>query len=88
MTSGSWSTWTTSQEAYRRASGRRRYNAERQAAAAARQIKVLVLLDQYGRRKGVYAKIARELGVHRSTVLRDAKHPFHLTRAILRGARF
>lgn len=65
-----WSRRTTDTEAARRAGGRRRYNAERQAAARARLNKVAELYLAGVRNK---AEIARRLGVHRSTVCRDFK---------------
>lgn len=64
----------TKEQAYRRAGGRQRYNQRRQEAASERRAEVSRLLDLYGRRKrGVKARIARELGVSRATVTRDAR---------------
>jgi hypothetical protein len=57
-----------------RAGGRRHYNAVRQFRALARRLKVLELADRFGLfLRGAQARIARELGVHRSTVCRDLK---------------
>ena len=65
----------TSEQLSKRARGRRRYNLARQEAAAQRRGEVLRLLDLYGRaRRGVQARIARELGVSRATVTRDVQH--------------
>ena len=60
----------------RRASGRRRYNAVRQARAAERRVEVKRLLWEFGffelgSNHGIRQKIADELGVHRSTISRD-----------------
>ena len=85
MKKRAWAQPVPTNEAHRRAGGRRRYNAERQAQAAARQARVLDLLEHYGMRRGVFARIARQLGVHRSTVLRDAKYPTALLDALLNG---
>ncbi len=62
-----WGQWINTDEAYRRAGGRRHYNAVRQFRASFRRLTVasrlLAGLSQ--------AAIARELGVHRSTINRD-----------------
>jgi hypothetical protein len=63
----------TSEQVFKRAGGRRRYNLQRQRAAEARRDQVERLLDLYGRRRGVQARIARELQVSRATVCRDAR---------------
>ncbi len=60
----------------RRAGGRRGYNAQRQFAAAYRRSEVArLLLAGVGRRHsgltGQQAEIARQLGVHPSTISRD-----------------
>jgi hypothetical protein len=60
--------------AYRRAGGRRRYNARRAFQRALREDKVAALLIRSGNglfERGTLARIARDLGVHRSTVTRD-----------------
>jgi hypothetical protein len=59
--------------------GRRKYNQERQRWANERQDVVFELLLAYGLWEwGVCSRIARELGCHRSTIMRDR-------RAILRS---
>jgi predicted DNA-binding transcriptional regulator YafY len=59
----------------RRASGRRRYNLQRQMSAMDRRKEVAKLLTLYGRRaRGVQLRIARELGVSESTISRDIRH--------------
>lgn len=69
--STTWSDSTTNHEAFSRASGRRQYNAQRQHIAAMRQAEVFRRAMAYGYVPGTKARIARELGVHRSTVTRD-----------------
>ena len=65
----------TPEQVFKRAGGRRRYNLKRQEAARVRRAEVQRLLDLYGReRRGVQARIARELGVARATVCRDVLH--------------
>jgi DNA-binding NarL/FixJ family response regulator len=59
----------------RRASGRRRYNFQRQLDAMDRRKEVARLLMLYGHRlRGVQFRIARELGVSESTISRDVQH--------------
>jgi DNA-binding NarL/FixJ family response regulator len=67
MNTREWSRRTTPEEAARRAGGRRHYNDLRQLAALLRGLEV-ARLAALGYRQ---AAIARELGVHRSTVCRD-----------------
>jgi integrase len=55
----------------RRAGGRRRYHAIRQARAWARRARVLDLLGTHGLRHGAQAAIARILHVSQATVSRD-----------------
>ena len=57
----------------RAAGGRRRYNADRQIRARLRQVEVVKLLLACGGKRGVNARIARELGVSEATVFRDIK---------------
>lgn len=57
--------------AARRAGGRRRYNADRQADALLRRSRVAELLVEYGLDRGAQSRMAEELGVHRSTISRD-----------------
>ncbi len=74
--SSSQSTWsepTSADEAHRLAAGRRHYNAVRQAQGIDRAVKVVQLLKEHGFARGVQAQIARELGVHRSTITRDVR---------------
>jgi hypothetical protein len=66
-----WSYPTSTNEAFRRASGRRAYNATRRVKAMVRACEVMRLWGEYGFDYGSRARIARELGVHRSTVTRD-----------------
>jgi hypothetical protein len=56
------------------AAGRRKYNEERKRWAGERQDLVFKLLLAYGLWDwGVCARIARELGCHRSTIVRDRR---------------
>jgi hypothetical protein len=72
-----WSKTVSPDLAYRRAGGRRRYNAQRQQARDARreQIKVWILADERpcvaANRTGTVPRLARMFGVHRSTITRD-----------------
>src|SRR4051812_48296622 len=74
---GTWSEPTTHEAVCRRASGRRHYNAWRSFRACERRMHVARLLRQYTQegapRHGAQARVARELGVHRSTVTRDVQ---------------
>jgi hypothetical protein len=64
----------TAEQIFKRAGGRRRYNMRRQDAARARRTEVLRLLKLYGSHKrGVRARIARELGVSAATISRDVR---------------
>lgn len=74
--SAEWSRPVSAEEAYRRAAGRRALNARRQFAAAERQVEVARRLAQYVLRHGVRARIAREVGVHPSTIGRDFQRLF------------
>ena len=60
-------------ETCRRAGGRRRYNRVRQFRANYRLTQVVKLLHQTGFRRGHQTKIAKALGVHRSTISRDLR---------------
>ena len=74
MSNKDWNKPTTSDEAYRRASGRKHYNAVRQFRAAFRRTQVIRLLQIYGLLdRGVQSRIAEQLGVSRATVSRDVK---------------
>lgn len=74
MNESAWRRPVSTDEANRRAAGRRRWNAVRRARAAQRRL----LLLQEARRQGIAlvdhgaaAKLARLLGVSRSTAARD-----------------
>lgn len=78
MNRSAWSAQVTDDEAHRRAGGRAHYNSMRKYRALMRQIEVLRLFDVYsGFIYRVQARIARELGVSRSTVCRDVKKIFY-----------
>jgi DNA-binding CsgD family transcriptional regulator len=67
MTKRDWHRRTTPEQAARRAGGRRHYNQIRALQALVRGLEV-ARLAALGYRQ---AEIARQLGVHRSTVCRD-----------------
>jgi hypothetical protein len=73
-----WSAFTSTTEAHRRASGRRKYNALRQFNADVRRIKVGELVVEYGFVRGTNARVARELNVHPSTITRDLRKILNL----------
>lgn len=58
----------TQDEIYRRAGGRRRYNHQRQFKATYRRVKVAALMRDTDLNQSA---IAKQLGVHRSTISRD-----------------
>jgi hypothetical protein len=65
---------TTWEEVCKRAAGRCRYNACRRVRALCRRLEVCRRLGKYGMTdRGVQARIARELGVSRSTVCSDMR---------------
>ena len=68
-----WSAGTSWDEISKRAAGRRRYNAVRQFRAADRRAAVARLLFVQGAltEHGTQARLARQLGVSRSTICRD-----------------
>jgi DNA-binding NarL/FixJ family response regulator len=68
MTPQAWQQPVSNDEAYRRASGRRRFNWGRQLRAELRQHQVLRLL----RAGGTQASIAKALHVSAATISRDA----------------
>jgi hypothetical protein len=74
MNPESWSIKTDPKDAARRAGGRRHYNSVRQCQANVRRTKVVELLEVYGFLRGSQSAIAKELGVHRSTVCRDLQY--------------
>ena len=55
----------------RRASGRRHHNSVRQFLANYRLTQLVELLHETGFRRGYQTQIAKELGVHSSTICRD-----------------
>jgi hypothetical protein len=57
----------------RRSAGRRRYHAVRRLRRDLRRERVAELLLRYGLGRGVQARIARELGVHRSVITKDVQ---------------
>jgi hypothetical protein len=72
-----WSARTTTDEAYRRAGGRRSYNARRQIMALYRQMRLMEIvarnrLDLWTR-NGTQQALAHTLGVSKSTISRDIK---------------
>lgn len=78
MRATSWKNRTSPDEAARRAAGRRRYNAERQALAQKRRNEIKEMIGEegiilcgksYGR--GKESQLAIYFGVHRSTICRD-----------------
>ena len=68
-----WSESTSRDEVCRRAAGRRHYNSVRRFRATARRAEVMRLLCVQGSmfERGTQARLARQLGVSRSTVCRD-----------------
>jgi hypothetical protein len=83
VNNGDWSRLTDWETVCRRNAGRRHYNATRTVRRALRRREVARLLLKYGglygpASHGLQARIARQLGVNRSTICRDVW-------AILRG---
>ncbi len=68
-----WVDRVSSEEASRRAGGRRRWNALRRDRAIVRRGEVARLLRAYGAARGSQAKIARELQVSFATISRDVQ---------------
>lgn len=69
-----WSAPTDFDLVCKRAAGRRRYNAERQAEAQERfKLVLAAILPPEGRKRGTQAQLARSLGVHPATICRDVK---------------
>jgi hypothetical protein len=70
---GPWSEQTSWEEVCRRAAGRRHYNSVRRFRALHRRCELVRLLSGKGglTDRGTQARLARELGVSRSTVCRD-----------------
>ena len=69
--SNNWSEYVSFDATCRRAGGRRHYNAGRQLQVLLRRNQVAKLFGVYGFEHGAQAAIARQLGVHRSTICRD-----------------
>jgi predicted DNA-binding transcriptional regulator YafY len=77
-----WSEPTSWEEICRRAAGRRHYNSIRQFRAAYRRMQVARLLNVKGglTERGHQARVARELGVSRSTICRDVRELLRMSR--------
>ena len=70
--SANWTERTDFDSVCRRAAGRRRYNVKRRAEARERyKLVVQAIVPPDGRRRGWQTRLARALGVHRSTICRD-----------------
>jgi len=67
-----WSAFTDFESVKRRAGGRRHYNSVRKLRAQVRKLEAGILFLK-GMKK---ADIARQLGVHRSTITRDVQAQF------------
>ena len=68
-----WSTPIASLEAFRRAGGRRAYNAWRRDMKLFRRRDVMQLVLQFGHQRGVQARIAKLLSVSEGTISKDIK---------------
>jgi hypothetical protein len=66
-----WSVPVSHAEACARAGGRRRYNAWRRFMRIQRLGKVSEAMCRFAWGRGIFSRVARILGVHRSTVCRD-----------------
>ena len=73
----SWSKLTDADTAARRAGGRTHYNRKRQWEATKRRGEVLRLVAINRLERGSQAEMARQLGVHRSTITRDLQAVFY-----------
>jgi hypothetical protein len=75
-----WSQTMDTGAAYRRAGGRRHYNAVRRFRREWRRAEVVRLLSCKGAlfRRGLQTELARELGVSRSTICRDLAYLLRL----------
>jgi len=77
MRATNWNEPATPEIAARRAGGRRRYNRWRQLQSTLRLIRIVEFMYRNGwtgREWGIRAKIAREIGLLRSTIARDMQH--------------
>jgi DNA-binding NarL/FixJ family response regulator len=63
----------SAEEVYRRAGGRRRFNAIRKREAEERRSRVAGLVARWGWKQGTQLRIARELGVSEATISRDMR---------------
>ena len=72
-----WRDYAPDDVVYRRAGGRRRYNAVRQANADRRRLRLVEMMAAYSAAggniydRGVRKRWAEALGVHKSTITRD-----------------
>jgi hypothetical protein len=68
-----WDSYASDSAAARRAGGRRHYNSIRNLQRVFRRLEVIQLAGRYGgfTEYGIQARIARALGVNRSTACRD-----------------
>jgi hypothetical protein len=75
-----WSQEIDTKSAYRRAGGRRRFNAVRRFIQGRRRAEVARLLNCKGTlfRRGIQTELARELNVSRSTICRDVAYLIRL----------
>jgi hypothetical protein len=75
-----WSQEIDTNSAYRRAGGRRHYNAVRRFIQERRRAEVARLLSGKGAlfRRGIQVELARELNVSRSTICRDIAYLIRL----------
>lgn len=71
MPNTTWTNATSQQRAYRRAGGRRRYNATRQFMATVRLGMLVKIIKELDFCWGWQSEAARRLGVNRSTICRD-----------------
>jgi hypothetical protein len=79
-----WNSQIPTDQAYRRAGGRRQYNAHRSFEAQFRQYRVelmLLELNYYLGARGVQRRIAQQLGVSEATISRDVA-TIHARRAM------
>jgi hypothetical protein len=74
MNNNRWPAYTNFEVVRRRSGGRNRYHALRRFWREERRCAVMRLLGRYGWDSyGVLSRIARKLGVHRSTITRDVQ---------------
>ena len=82
-----WATRIGDRAAFHRAGGRKRFNAIRLRKARKRRARVAAFIQAHGCPWGVQARLARLLGVNRSTICRDldALEPKDFPREVLRA---